>query len=58
MNNVNGKNVFRKTVSAADESKKEKFSSFRKGLTERLSTPLRGNNTLERIPGQDILLIE
>lgn len=58
MNSVNGKNVFRKSLSATDEIKQENFSSFRKGLTERLSAPLRGNNTLERIPGHDMLLTE
>ncbi|CDC21007.1 MAG: hypothetical protein V8R83_07625 [Candidatus Gastranaerophilaceae bacterium] len=57
MGNMLGKNVFRKILSNVEDMNKEK-QSFRKGLAERLSTPLKGNNTLERVPGHDMLAFE
>lgn len=57
MGNMLGKNVFRKILSNVEDMNKEK-QSFRKGLAKRLSTPLKGNNTLERVPGHDMLAFE
>lgn len=57
MNSLNGKNVFRKFVSKVEEMASDNNPKYRKGLNERLSAPLRGNN-LERIPGHDMLSFE
>ena len=54
MNNVHERNVVRKISSIIDAVKQENTSSFRKSVTERLSTPLK-ENFLERIPGHDTI---
>ncbi len=59
MNNANGKNSFRKILSLENnELNSENFSRFRKGIIARLSTPLKENKGIERIPGHDILSFE
>lgn len=59
MHNVNGKNSFRKVLSIENQEMNcENFSKFRKSIAARLSTPLRDNNHLERVPGHDSLYFE
>ena len=55
MGNMLGKNFFRKILSKPEDFNKEKTHSFRKGLVERLTTPLKGDNALKRVPGHDML---
>ncbi|MBS6552770.1 MAG: hypothetical protein KH321_02375 [Clostridium sp.] len=57
MGNMLGKNVFRKILSNTEDMNKEK-KSFRKSVAERLAAPLKGNNSLERVPGHDMLAFE
>lgn len=59
MNNVNSKNSFRKILSVeSNELNIENYSKFRKNLVARLSTPMKDNCALERVPGHDMLSFE
>lgn len=58
MNSLNGKNMFRKIFTKNDEMSIDKSQTFRKGISERLSSSMNGNNTLERVPGHDMLSFE
>lgn len=57
MSGVNGNNLFRKILSKAENMSSEKTPTFRKSISERMASPLK-ENTLERVPGHDMLSFE
>lgn len=57
MNNVNGKN-FRKILGLENNELNAESIRFRKSISLRLSTPVKEEHRVERIPGHDILSFE
>ena len=57
MSGLNGKKMFRRILSKVEEATIEKAPTFRKGIAERMASALK-ENSLERIPGHDILSFE
>ncbi len=58
MNRLNDKTMFKKAASNSDDVKKEGSFSFRKSVTERLSSTFQNKQILERVPGHDMLTFE
>lgn len=56
MSGVNS-NMFRKILSKVEDMSSEKTPTFRKSISERMASPLK-ENTLERVPGHDMLSFE
>ena len=56
MSGVNVNKLFRRILSNKDECTLEKSPTFRKGIAERITAP--AENSLERVPGQDIISFE
>ena len=56
MNNFNERNSFRKVLSMGN-SEISSDAKFRKDISLRLSSPIKDNSKLERIPGHDIEII-
>ena len=56
MNNFNERNSFRKVLSLGN-SEISSDAKFRKDISLRLSSPIKDNSKLERIPGHDIEIV-
>ena len=58
VNRLNDKAMFKKIASNTDDVKKEGSFSFRKSVTERLSSTFQNKQILDRVPGHDMLTLE